>query len=352
MAYRVITPERIYIQYTIMDFIKGLTWEIINCSTQEGKKRCEEISAPRASNRRNTNRSNESSSSQSQDIHFLSKKVLNERDRRLFAGFLARTIGCGGIQKAARLTGLDVKTVRRGKFLRLDQTSVLESNIRLWGHQRRLTDNSMFTNLKPAYVNQYIQDTTDYLRTFIKILTGGKARIFILTDTGDANLGYQYLVPQQNRDGDIYKEALKSREWLPKGPSYFDVDLTSKNPQDRKILEHLVNVILGTTDLIVIKEEGGAIDDGKMLCAFNQYKFFRPNEILSGPSSGKVYDAYKYNNYQMIITAQSIKFYKRGSAWLNYMGWSFGSGSDFRNYINSIFNDPSNYLNQFLIRYN
>jgi len=109
--------------------------------------------------------------------------------------------------------------------------------------------------------------------------------------------------------------------------------------------------MLGTTDLIVIKEEGGAIDDGKMLCAFNQYKFFRPSEIHSGPSSGKVYDAYKYSNYQMIITVQSIKFFKRGSQWFNYMGWSFGSGSDFHNYLNSIFDNPSNYLNQFLDRY-
>jgi len=113
MTYRVITTEHDYIQYIIMDFIERLMWEIIGCSTQEGKKRCEEISAPRASNHRNTNQSVESSSSQTRDIHFLSKKVFNERDRRLFTGFLARTIGCGGIHKAASLIRLDVKTVRR-----------------------------------------------------------------------------------------------------------------------------------------------------------------------------------------------------------------------------------------------
>ena len=49
------------------------------------------------------------------DISFLSNRVLNERDRRLFAGLLANSIGFGGIRKAARLTGLDVKTVRKGK---------------------------------------------------------------------------------------------------------------------------------------------------------------------------------------------------------------------------------------------
>lgn len=195
----------------------------------------------------------------------------------------------------------------------------------------------------------FIQDTTDDLELTIKTLTGGKARIFILTDTGDPNLGYQYLVPQTNKEGDIYVEALKSREWLPKGPSYFDIDFTTEGSQDHLILDHLVKVMLGTIDLIIIKEEGGAWDDGKMVCAFNQYKFFKPSEIYSGPSDGKVYDTYKYNNFQGRITEQSTKIDERG--WFNFMGWSFGGGSEFHNYLNTIFNDPDNYLNNFLIRY-
>ena len=152
MAYRAITPEHTYIQYTIMDFIKGLTWELINCSTQEGKKRCKEISAPRVSNRRNINRSIESSSSQSQDIHFLSKKVLNERDRRLFAGFLAKTIGCGGIQKAARLKGLDVKTVRRGKRELIKRAVLQNARIRCEGGGRPIK-----AQAEPLY-EQELQD--------------------------------------------------------------------------------------------------------------------------------------------------------------------------------------------------
>jgi len=136
MAFRIIFHEKIYIQYTIMDFIEGLTWEIVDCRTREGKNRYKEISAPRASNRGNTNRSVESSSSQSRDIYFLSKKVLNERDRRLFAGFLARTIGCGGIQKAARLTGLDVKTVRRGKRELVQRAVLRNARVRSEGGGR------------------------------------------------------------------------------------------------------------------------------------------------------------------------------------------------------------------------
>lgn len=137
MAYLVITSGNIYIQYTLMDFIEGLSWEIIDCSTQEGKKRHEEISAPRASKRRNINRSVESSSSQSrEDIYFLSKKVLNERNRRLFAGFLARTNKFGGIQKTARLTGLDVKTVRKGAMELSEREEYQDSRIRREGGGR------------------------------------------------------------------------------------------------------------------------------------------------------------------------------------------------------------------------
>ena len=137
MAYVIINSEHDYVQYSLMDFIEGLTREVIDCSTQEGKTRRKEISAPRASNSRKTARSRGLSNPQSQDIHFLSKNVLNERSRRLFAGFLARSIGFGGTQMAARLTGLDKKTVRRG-VRELDKRDIIpDSRIRRKGGGRR-----------------------------------------------------------------------------------------------------------------------------------------------------------------------------------------------------------------------
>ena len=42
-------------------------------------------------------------------------KTLSERDRRLFAGFLSRTLWYGGDKKIAEITGLDLKTVHRGR---------------------------------------------------------------------------------------------------------------------------------------------------------------------------------------------------------------------------------------------
>ena len=114
MTYKIINSEPNFIQYTMRDSIEDLTWEVIDCSTQEGRKRRKEISAPRAFSKRKAARSRDVTSSQSQDIHFLLKNVLDERSCRLFAGFLVRSIGCGGIPKAARMTGLDEKTIRRG----------------------------------------------------------------------------------------------------------------------------------------------------------------------------------------------------------------------------------------------
>lgn len=152
MVYKIINSEHNCTQYTIMDFIEGLTWEIIDCNTQEGKKRSKEISAPRASNYRNNDRSSEISTSQSRDINFLSKKVLNERDRRLFAGFLARSIGFGGVQKAVRLTGLDVKTVRRGEKELRKRAILQNSRIRHKGGGRLTKDQA-----EPQY-EQELQD--------------------------------------------------------------------------------------------------------------------------------------------------------------------------------------------------
>jgi len=67
-----------------------------------------------------------------EDINFLNS-VYNERDRRLFAGFLARAFGHGGVSKAAEITGLCRKTVRRGKEELKDRDKRLKCGIRREG---------------------------------------------------------------------------------------------------------------------------------------------------------------------------------------------------------------------------
>ena len=135
MAFRIIFHEKIYIQYIILDFIETPTWETIDCRTKEGMRRYEEISGPRASNRRSSAQSIDPFTSQSQDIRFLAKNF-NERERRFFAGFFAGAIGYGGTKKAARITSLDVKTIRRGKKELNKREKILKSRIRHEGGGR------------------------------------------------------------------------------------------------------------------------------------------------------------------------------------------------------------------------
>lgn len=136
MAFIIIKDGRVSIRYTLMDFIEEPTWEVVDCRIQEGKQRYREISAPRPLKYQTTKRRfSESLSSLSQDVDFLFK-IYNERDRRLFAGFLAKLLGSGGAQKVARLTSIDVKTIRRGKKELNNREKIMKSRIRREGGGR------------------------------------------------------------------------------------------------------------------------------------------------------------------------------------------------------------------------
>jgi len=152
MAYRIITDERITIQYTLLDFIGVPTFEDIDLRTSEGKKRYKEIfgTYPRIKSQREPSRP-------LRDIEFLFS-LYNERDRRLFAGFLARAFGFGGVQKAARLTGLDEKTVRRGKRELIERACLEQSRIRREGGGRPLK-----TQAEPLYEQELLELIEDDL---------------------------------------------------------------------------------------------------------------------------------------------------------------------------------------------
>jgi len=137
MAFIIIRNGKIAIQYTLVDFTEELTWEIVDCGTQEGEQRYKEISTPRPPKYWAKRwKMSESFSSLSQDVGFLFK-IYNERDRRLFAGFLAKLLGFRGTQKVAKLTGLDVKMVRRGKIEIIEGTKFNRSRIRRPGGGRQ-----------------------------------------------------------------------------------------------------------------------------------------------------------------------------------------------------------------------
>ena len=106
MAFKIINEKFIEIQYTLPDFIGMVTWKVIDRRTQEGEMHYKRLYTLRPKRLRKER------IIPLPDIQYLFK-FYNERDCRLFAGFLAHAFGPGGVLIAARLTGLDEKTVRK-----------------------------------------------------------------------------------------------------------------------------------------------------------------------------------------------------------------------------------------------
>lgn len=140
MAIRIIIHEKASTQQNITDYLGKPTFEEIDLRTPEGVQRYKERFGcqpnSEGTNCRIRHKSQKKpSESPLRDIEFLFS-IYNERDRRLFAGFLAKTIRFGGVQKTARLTGLDEKTVRRGATELSEREKCLDSRIRREGGGR------------------------------------------------------------------------------------------------------------------------------------------------------------------------------------------------------------------------
>jgi len=140
MAIKIITRKKANTQRNITDYMGFYFFEKIDLRTSEGVQKYKEIFGcypnSEGTNYRIPRKSPNKPSPPLEKAHFLSN-TYNERDRRLFAGFLATTMGYGSIQKAAKLTGLDVKTVQRGRNELRERELLLESRIRHHGGGRR-----------------------------------------------------------------------------------------------------------------------------------------------------------------------------------------------------------------------
>ena len=139
MAIRIITRKNISIQQKITDYTGMYTFEVIDLRTPEGVQRYKEIFGcqpnSEGTNYRVRHESRKQTSKPLESVRFLSN-IYNERDRRLFSGFLATLFRHGGIQKAAKLTELDVKTVRKGKKELMERLKFDKSRIRRAGGGR------------------------------------------------------------------------------------------------------------------------------------------------------------------------------------------------------------------------
>lgn len=139
MAIRIITRKRISTQQNITDYTGKYTFEEIDLLTLEGVQRYKEIFGcqpnSEGTNYRIRHKSRQQPSKPLESVRFLSN-IYNERDRRLFAGFLATIFRHGGIQKAAKLTELNVKTVRKGKKELIERMKFDKSRVRRKGSGR------------------------------------------------------------------------------------------------------------------------------------------------------------------------------------------------------------------------
>lgn len=144
MACRIISYENVMVKYTLLDFIGEATNEDIDCRTVEGKRRYREIFGQSFLDGRITTTKKNTPFEErlfdtfillSKDIQFLIE-TMDEKTQRLFTGFLAKVSGSGGEAKMAKVTGLDVKTVRKGRVELEKQVEYPKGRIRSPGGGR------------------------------------------------------------------------------------------------------------------------------------------------------------------------------------------------------------------------
>jgi transposase len=156
MPYRINTGKKIYIQYTLFDFIEKSPVEDVDCRTVAGRRRYRDLfgrTTPARGTRLRASKNCITPSldqflAWSRDIEYLFERF-NERDRRLFAGFMSIAIGCGDVQEAAGLTGLDPKTVRRGQSEILTREKMQGDRVRAQGGGRPSKEDS-----EPRYLEE------------------------------------------------------------------------------------------------------------------------------------------------------------------------------------------------------
>jgi len=155
MAIRIITSKKISTQQNITDYLGMSTFEVIDLRTPEGVQRYKEEFGCQpnsdGTNHRVRRKTQKKPLKSLEGVRFLSN-IYNERDRRLFAGFLATMFGGGGIRKAAQLMELDLKTVRKGKKELKRREESLKNGIRCKGGGRKSKARS-----EPRY-EQALQD--------------------------------------------------------------------------------------------------------------------------------------------------------------------------------------------------
>lgn len=255
------------------------------------------------------------------------------------------------------LTGTKIS---RNFILKISQSDLLRIDFTSWGRSDLLIE----TNLRSArslVITGAIQNIVDYLEKLITDPTIGnsKVRIFPLVRVISQGIdyGYQFLIPRYTDDNPNLK-AQSYRPYLPKIPSYFEIDLS--NPSNKEsifTLYHITYLLLsqhqsGTPSRyrnlgFVMKASDGEWDDGEMIAAFNREGNINKDELFSVLSpDNNVLSSNHYHNYQMEIETQTYviddKEWERNFLYALILT-SGASNSDFTNYMDFVRSDSSSF---------
>lgn len=221
--------------------------------------------------------------------------------------------------------------------LEITQTELVENGIISWG-KRAAFDSVEYAVFRAQLLHQNSHNIRKYLTHFINTIAtnnkiDNKIRIFPLLDSGDSNIGYEFIRSSKKYDRSI----------LPDGETYIDIDLSSEEGIYK--LQHVINLLYTGELAFVVKDATGTWDDGQMIFAFNRDGFLKPNEIYS---SNMVINRYSYE-----FVGDNNKWRR---LWIYPKAWSanrMSQNNDFDSYINYIINSKleKKYINSFIRLY-
>lgn len=225
----------------------------------------------------------------------------------------------------------------------------------------------LFTKIKRALLKRDVMEFAGRLEKLIlnDQLTSGKVRIFPMLSAKNSYVinGYHYL---------LATPAGVTRNYIPRAPGYFEIDLTAPDSKDRYILMHIAYMMLAfdfgfvmtkVDDSIVNMQTAQYSDKSitidEMICAFNRDGFLKPDEIFSQvvPSSLTVKIFAKFQSLQIKVLDESFPNFKfiddfLLDGWKNEMCFTSGvKNADFESYmkyIKTVDDDYTLYIRQIL----
>lgn len=146
MTYQIISYDNVEYQKTISDFLDEPTKETVDVRTIEGQRRYKEIYGYSFSDSRTSFKDNDNLFEeelinrfiQLDDDMFYLLENLDERQRRLVAGFFAKVAGSEDDSNMAEAINMDKKTIRKGREEIENRVEITDGRIRVLGGGRPL----------------------------------------------------------------------------------------------------------------------------------------------------------------------------------------------------------------------